>query len=345
MGIALQRAPGTRGPSPDASRAATVPQRAPFFGELVRRGQLVALFDFEGRNNRHTRNTLDNAAMYVGALLAVYMSARLALQYATAKYQQVSNLALWGAERLCDATRILTYAAPHKPCLCRRQSEFPQALQFFLGRNVSMSSLLAIMQLHPVLDDPTPFQDFAKHYDVKGRGFLRMMFVVGRLRRIGCLHYFRESGNMMESAQDLEDMKKNLDVDLSDIETTFELSTLPKDQYLRNSRVVEVFGTAEFEAYLADIWTCATSWCAPSELGPSWAIPEGPWRGSSRCESLAEAVHGASVVMMLDVVAMMFLTGNFFGRPPSSSDGHQNKKFKVEISEKIPITLVRCKVS
>ena len=49
---------------------------------------------------------------YVGALVAIYTSARSALQHATDTYQVVSGLVLSGAEEKCDAQKILANAAP-----------------------------------------------------------------------------------------------------------------------------------------------------------------------------------------------------------------------------------------
>ena len=59
---------------------------------------------------------------------------------------------------------------------------------------------LAIMQLHPVEDDPEKLVTFTSEYpDHDARGFVRIMFVVGSLRDLSCLDYFRRSKNQMET--------------------------------------------------------------------------------------------------------------------------------------------------
>ena len=53
------------------------------------------------------------------------------------------------------------------------------------------------------------------------------MYVLSRLRHLQVFDYFLESGNCMVSLGDLERCRNELRVDLSEIEKTFELNTLP----------------------------------------------------------------------------------------------------------------------
>ena len=66
--------------------------------------------------------------------------------------------------------------------------------------------------------------------------------------------YFDESGNRMVTCCDLERFRNELDVDLSEIEKTFELKTLPRDRYLRNLRIVELLGTKAYKEFRASLW-------------------------------------------------------------------------------------------
>ena len=68
------------------------------------------------------------------------------------------------------------------------------------------------------------------------------------------LDYFTQSKNMLIACCDVVRFRNELDVDLSDIERTFELSTLPSDPYLRNSRIVELLGTKAYKDFRSKLW-------------------------------------------------------------------------------------------
>ena len=80
----------------------------------------------------------------------------------------------------------------------------------------------------------------------------RQMYVLGRLRHLQVLDFFLESGNCMVSLDDLARCRNELRVDLSEIEKTFELNTLPADPYLAMGRILGVFGTAAFNVFAGD---------------------------------------------------------------------------------------------
>ncbi len=61
----------------------------------------MALCDFARREKWYKHNTLDAAAMYVGALLATYIAGRYVLQKAKDKYQMVADMSFIGAEQKC----------------------------------------------------------------------------------------------------------------------------------------------------------------------------------------------------------------------------------------------------
>ena len=58
----------------------------------------------------------------------------------------------------------------------------------------------------------------------------------------------------MRTPDDLENCKQHLRVDLSEIEKTFELRTLPSDPYLAVGRIVEIFGTKAFQNFEKDFF-------------------------------------------------------------------------------------------
>jgi len=89
-------------------------------------------------------------------------------------------------------------------------------------------------------------------------GFIRKHWVLGKLRHIDIIKYFKKASNDMVSLEDLERFKKDCRVDLSSIERTYELNTLPSDPYLAMSRIVEVFGTHNFELFAQGLPKAAT---------------------------------------------------------------------------------------
>ena len=97
----------------------------------------------------------------------------------------------------------------------------------------------------------------------------------------------------MVTCCDHERFRKEVDVDLSEIEKTIELKTLPRDRYLRNSRIVELLGTKAYKDFRASLWqeTSYKKLMDKAVLIPtiSWytgknilaymamAVPEYPW--------------------------------------------------------------------
>ena len=181
------------------------------------------------------------------------------MQQFPVKYELLQNMVFDGAQDAVDVMSVLRFTSIHKPSLQRRVDKFPAALKPLLKQKVKLINLLVMLQLHPAIDNARTLRDFAARYDDHTAiGFLRMMFVFGRYRHQGVLDYFIQSQNPFTTPTDVENMKRELSVDLSDIEKTYELSTLPADNYLRNSRVAELFGTAPFDEWCVRLPSAST---------------------------------------------------------------------------------------
>jgi hypothetical protein len=194
---------------------------------LRRRSQICNLFDADSSQNwkRHS----GHLSTWVGALLSTYIVARLALSgREDFKFDVLTSIQFFGNSNAIDPNRIITSLSPHRPELLRRRQEFPAILKHLLQLCMSMARLLSMMQLHLVFDNPDKLTEFAQqHPDHTDLGFVRKMWILGRLRHLKIIDYFSECGNAMTSLDDLERFKQECRVDLSSIERTFELSTLP----------------------------------------------------------------------------------------------------------------------
>ena len=160
------------------------------------------------------------------------MDCRYALQFASKRYAHKNKVPFQGTKVSFSPQKVTSYKSSLKPSLkptvCKRADQVPTELKGMLQQGMCMSTLLALMQLHPVVDDATPLEEFAKDRDPKSSSFTRVMYVVGRMRHQGCLQHFKESNNDLLSLDELERCKKELNSDIRKIETTDELSTVPE---------------------------------------------------------------------------------------------------------------------
>jgi hypothetical protein len=191
------------------------------------RTKICRLFDADSGDDRYRMAAL--ARIFVAASLSVYLVARYGMQLANERFQTIVRIEFRGNARAPAPQKLLMTCSPHKPTIQKRMAEFPQSLTHLTKQSLNMARALAIMQLHPAEDDPAKLAEFAAEYpDHTTRGFVRIMFVTGSLRHLGCLGYFHSSKNPLESLADIEHVKCHLRVDLTKIEKHLNYRRCPR---------------------------------------------------------------------------------------------------------------------
>ena len=130
---------------------------AAWLDALKSRAQLCSLFDADNKLQYKRHSAL--ICTCVAALLAVYIAARLARSQCDEKYDCIVSCQFFGQKRSLDVNAILHAVSPHKARLMRRAEQFPDVLRSMLSQ-IRMSTLLACMQLHPVMDGPAQPEEF-----------------------------------------------------------------------------------------------------------------------------------------------------------------------------------------
>ena len=248
-------------------------ERRQYIGQTLFGGQLATvkqLFVFDlvalQRNTRQgASDMIENAAL----MLLCYLMGRIAYEANAVKHSVImaikleyDGVAKWFQERwatrVARAVEVLGAREKYElePIHSSRIDEFPAKLRPELSRPKSILQMMRLLQLHTVV--PTTAECGAdlwgKFWDSRHElGVKRWFFLAGRVRSASLRRWAIEYGKL-DTLEDVEHFKHHFTASLSDVELTFELNTLPSDVYIRNSRLVEQFGTSAFE-----IWAEAVS--------------------------------------------------------------------------------------
>ena len=73
----------------------------------------------------------------------------------------------------------MSYKSSLKPTVCKRADQVPIELKGMLQQGMRMSTLLTLMQLHPIVDDATSLEEFAEDRAPRSSSFIQVMYVAG----------------------------------------------------------------------------------------------------------------------------------------------------------------------